>query len=116
MVKCCSKYSARDLREPVTFERLTRTSDGAGGYTEAWAAISGAPDRGMVKALSGRERWSSQRLEGVASHRVVVRYFDGLTEADRVTIRNRPCQIRFVNNVDYADRWMELDVEMGAAT
>ena len=116
MVKCCSKYSARDLREPVTFERLTRTADGAGGHTEAWAAISGAPDRGMVKALSGRERWSSQRLEGIVSHRVVVRYFAGINEGDRVTIRNRPCNIRFVNNVDFADKWLELDVEMGVAT
>lgn len=116
MVKCCSKYSARDLREPVEFQRLTRTSDGAGGYTEAWAAISGAPTRAMVKALSGRERWSSQRTEGVVTHRVVVRYFDGLTEGDRVEIRSRPCEITFVNNVDYSDRWMELDVIMGVAT
>jgi SPP1 family predicted phage head-tail adaptor len=104
------------MREPVTFERLTRTDDGAGGFTNAWTTISGAPVRGMVKPLSGRERWASQRIEATANYRVVVRYFSGLTEADRVVIRGRPCQVRFVANVDMADRWLEIDVEMGAAT
>jgi len=103
------------LREPVTFQRKTRTSDGAGGYTTGWAAISGAPTRAMVKAMSGRERWASERVEATANYRVVVRYFADLNEVDRVLIRDRPCQIRFVNNVDLDDRWLEIDVEMGAA-
>jgi SPP1 family predicted phage head-tail adaptor len=104
------------MREPVQFQRLTRTSDGAGGYTEAWAAVSGAPVRAMVKAMSGRERWSSQRIEASSTHRVVVRYFDGLREGDRVEIRGEVGNLRFVNNVGYADRWLEIDVEMGVAT
>lgn len=115
MVKCCAKYSARDLREPVEFQRKTRTSDGAGGFTDAWAAISGAPTRAMVKAMSGRERYASDRLEASANYRIVTRYFDGLTEVDRVEIRGRPGQIRFVNNVDLADRWLEIDVQLGDA-
>lgn len=113
---CCSKYSARDLREPVTFERLTRSSDGAGGFTSSWSAISGAPTRAMVKPMSGRERWASARIEALANYRVVVRYFSGLSEGDRVLIRGRPGQIRFIGNVDMADRWLEIDVELGAPT
>lgn len=118
MVRCCapSKYSARDLNEPVTFERLTRTSDGEGGYTEAWAAISGAPSLAMVKAMSGGERWASQRVEALSNYRVVVRYFAGLTAQDRVVIRSRNGQIRFINNVDFGDEWLEIDVELGVAT
>lgn len=115
-MKCCAKYSARDLREPVSFERLTRTSDGAGGFTESWASISGAPTRGMVKAMSGRERWASQRIEATSTHRIVVRYFADLTEVDRVVIRGRPHQVRFINNVDLADRWLEIDAQLGVPT
>lgn len=116
--RCCgsdSKYTAGMLREPVTFERLTRTSDGAGGFTEGWAAIAGAPTLAAVKPLSGRERWASQRIEATANYRVAVRYFDGLTEVDRVVIRDRPCQIRFISNLNMADEWLEIDVEMGVA-
>lgn len=116
MVKCCaSKYSARDLREAVEFQRLTRTSDGAGGFTEAWATIAGAPSRAMVKPLSGRERWASQRVEGTANYRIVTRYTDDLTEVDRVLIRGRPANISFISNVDLSDRWLEIDVELGVA-
>ena len=116
MVKCCAKYSARDLREAVTFERLTRTTDGAGGFTMAWQAIAGAPTRAMVKPLSGSERWASQRIEAAANYRVVTRYTDDLTEDDRVVIRGRPSRIRFIANVDLADRWLEIDAELGVAT
>ena len=70
----------------------------------------------MVKAMSGRERWSSERLEAIATHRVVVRYTTAIREGDRVNVRGRPCNIRFINNVDFMDRWLELDVEMGPAT
>lgn len=112
---CCSKYSARDLREAVTFQRKTRTSDGAGGYTSGFATISGAPTRAMVKPLSGRERWASERTEAVANYRVVTRYSDLIKEGDTVLIRGRPANIRFIGNVDMADRWLEIDVQLGAA-
>lgn len=111
----CCKYSSGDLREVVSFQRKARTPDGAGGFTSAWAEIAGAPTRAKVKPLSGKERWASHRVEATANYRVVTRYYDGLTEADRVMIRGRPCQIVFIANVDLDDRWLEIDVNMGAA-
>lgn len=118
MVNCCtgSKYKSRDLRETVSFERLTRTSDGAGGFTRAWAAIIGAPTRAMIKPISGRERWASQRIEATANYRVVTRYNADLKEGDRVLIRDRPGNITFIANVDMMDEWLEIDVNLGQAT
>lgn len=104
------------LREPVVFERMTRTADGYGGATETWAAISGAPTFAAVRSMSGNERYTSARLEARSTVRVVVRFFAGLTEVDRVQVAGRPCQIRFINNVDFANEWLEIDAEMGAAT
>ena len=115
-MKNCCKYNAGMLREPVRFERLTRTSDNFGGATEAWAAISGAPTLAHVRNMSGREIYVSERLEARANLKIVVRYFAGLTEVDRVQVGGRPCQIRRVNNVDFEDRWLEIDAEIGAAT
>ena len=70
----------------------------------------------MVKPLSGRERWASQRVEATANYRVVTRYSDLVTEVDRVVIRGRPANIRFVANVDLMNEWLEIDVELGVAT
>lgn len=111
----CCKYSAGMLREPVTFERRTRTANGAGGYTEAWATISGAPERAMVKSVSGGERYASDRMEATATHRVVTRYFSGIKESDRVVIRGREHNIRYIVNVDFADRWLEITTAQGVA-
>lgn len=117
MVNCCKppKYSARDLSEPVTFQRKTRTADGAGGFTETWATITGAPTRCMVKPMGGGERWASQRIEAAASHRIVTRYTDTLAEADRAVIRGREYNIKLLTNVDFADRWLEITADVGVA-
>jgi len=113
--KCCDITSGM-LKEPVTFQRETLTADGSGGTTSAWATIAGAPTRGMVKAISGSERWASARVEANASWRVTVRYFAGLSERDRVVIRGEAYNVRFVNNLELADKWLVIDLSAGVAT
>jgi SPP1 family predicted phage head-tail adaptor len=103
------------LKEPVEFQRLTRTSDGAGGFTEAWAAIAATPTRGHVKAMSGGERFQSQRTEATSTHKIVVRHNAGLTEVDRVVIRGRAYNIRFIDNMEMADKWLYITAEIGVA-
>lgn len=104
------------LRTSVSFERKTRTSDGAGGYTEAWATISGAPTKCAFKALSGGERWASQRVEATTSARLTVRYSSAIQENDRAVIDGRAYNIRFLNNVEMRDKWLVIDVSGGVAT
>jgi head-tail adaptor len=114
-MKCCD-MNAGKLREPITIERAARTSDGAGGFTVAWAAISGAPDRAYPKALSGSERFASDRVEATTRWRITFRYFDGLLESDRVVFRARAYNIRFINNLELRDKWLTLDLDGGVAT
>lgn len=111
-MKCCD-MTAGMLRTPVTFQRRTRVSDGAGGATETWAAISGASNRAHVKSLSGHERYASDRVEARAQLRVVVRYFSGLRERDRVLIDGKAHNIAFIDNIEFRNRWLALDVEGG---
>jgi SPP1 family predicted phage head-tail adaptor len=104
------------LKEPVTFQRRTLTSDGAGGQTESWATISGAPMRAHVTPTSGAERFRSDRVEATVRLRLVVRYVSGLLESDRVQIRNRVHNIRFIDNIEFANKWLQIDVDGGVAT
>jgi len=114
MAKCC-KMNAGMLKEPVTFQRAAKVSDGAGGYTETWGTLAGAADRAAVKAVSGRERFASDRIEATTKWRITVRYFTGLLESDRVIIRTRAYNIRFINNMELEDRWLEIDLDGGVA-
>lgn len=114
-MKCCD-YNAGMLKEPLTFQRVTRASDSAGGFTEAWAKIVGSPERGHVRSASGGERFGADRVEGTARLRVTVRYTDKISERDAVLIRGVRHNIRFINNVEFADKWLEIDVERGVAT
>lgn len=116
MTCCAPKYTSRQLRESVTFQRSTRVSDGAGGFAETWSTIAGAPTRAMVRPLSGRERWASERVEATANYRVVTRYDADLNERDRVLIRGITGNIVFIANVDMMDDWLEIDVNLGVAT
>lgn len=104
------------LSHSVTFQRRTLASDGAGGQTEVWATISGAPTRAHIKPLSGRERFVSDRIEATLRVRVLVRYSTAINETDRVIIRGQAHQIRFINNLEFADRWLQIDCEGGVAT
>ena len=113
-MKCCDMKSGM-LKEPVAFQRLTRTTDGAGGFTEAWAAIADTPTRAHIKAMSGGERWHSDRVEASSTHKIVVRYNDVLTTVDRVVIRGLAYNIRFIDNVEFADKWLNITAEVGVA-
>lgn len=113
-MKCCDITSGM-LKTPVGFQRTTRVSDGAGGFSEEWVAIPGAPTRAHIKAMSGSERFASARVEATATHKVTVRYFPGLLESDAVFWNGKRANIRFINNLEERNKFLVLDVQTGVA-
>lgn len=113
-MKCCDLNSGK-LKESVTFQRKTLTSDGAGGMTQTWATVSNSPARAYVLPVSGSERYTSDRVEATVRLRLVVRYTTGLLESDRVQIRNKVHNIRFIDNIEFANKWLQIDVDGGVA-
>ena len=100
----------------ASFERMTNTSDGAGGYTKAWAAISGLGAVSVgIMGMSGSERWASQRVEAVSQWRLWCKGADAVTEADSVVVNGRRYQVRFVNDVEKRGVWHVMDLSEGAA-
>lgn len=111
----CDTITAGMLSELISIERAANTPDGTGGFTEVWGQIPDAPTRAYVKASSGSERWASGRTEAVSKYKATVRYFDGLFETDSVIIRQRRYNIRFVDNLEMQNRWLELTLDLGVA-
>jgi SPP1 family predicted phage head-tail adaptor len=114
-MKCC-EINAGMLREPVTFQRMTRTSDGAGGQTQSWATVSGAPTRAYVRVASGREQYSHDRVEAVVKLKLTTRYTTAITESDRVLIRGKAHNIKLLNNLEFRNQWLEIGVDGGVAS
>ena len=112
-MKCCD-YNAGMMREPVTFQRRTRSADGAGSWSETWATISGTPSRGNVTQTSGREAVLHGRKEAHAAVKIVVRYCStAIREADRVQIRSINYNVLSVNNIEFRNQWLEIIAERG---
>jgi SPP1 family predicted phage head-tail adaptor len=114
-MKCCD-INAGMLKTPISIQRPTKTSDGAGGYTETWASVRGSAKRAFVKSFSGREQWVSERTEARTSLRIVCRYTSNILQTDRVVIRDKRYDIIAINNVEFEDKWLEIDLGGGVAT
>ena len=112
----CCKYTAGMLREPLTFQRHAAGTNVNGNVVPAgWATITAAPTRGMVRPLSGYEASQAQRLNAEVKLLVVTRFSSALLESDSVLIRGKRHNIRYIKNVDFADKWLEIDVQGGVA-
>ena len=101
------------LSHVATLQREQQTPDGGGGYALAWVAVTSL--RVEVEPLSGRERLHAGQLESSITHRVTARFRLGITAGMRLLFRDRPLNIRYVINVEEADRWLEIGCEEGVA-
>lgn len=112
-MKCCD-ITAGMLREPIEIQQQS-ISVGVGGARDI-SYTKRADVRGMVKPLSGSERLYADRLDATTRYRVVIRYRSDIVESDRLIIRSKAYQIRFINNLEFRDKFLELDLDGGVAT
>jgi SPP1 family predicted phage head-tail adaptor len=97
------------LRHRVNVLRNTETGDGRGGSSSAWANV--ATVWAEVAPMQGRELFAAQQVNALTSHKITMRYFAGLTAADRIQFGSRSFNIRQVINVEEVNRWHELIAE-----
>lgn len=64
-----------DLRQRLTVQAATETSDGHGGYTAAWADVVPTRRAACIEALLGRDLEQARAIVPLASHRVTLRWF-----------------------------------------
>lgn len=94
MAKTC--INAGHLRHKMTLQRVTRTSDGAGGFTQSWG--SDETVWAKIEPASGREVFRAQQLETPVTHKITCRYNANITTAARLIYDNRVFNIQEVLN------------------
>ena len=110
-MKCCD-INAGKLRTPIKLERKTTTPDGAGGFVTTWQEY--ANTKAYVKALSGMERFVSERVESQVKYTAVIRFRD-IKASDRVIIDHEAYNIVAVYDVEMRKQWLKLDLALGQA-
>jgi len=72
------------LSRRIAIQRATEARDAAGGVTRTWATI--ATVWGKVEPLRGRELIEAQGVKSEATHKITIRWYDGLTAKDRLVV------------------------------
>jgi len=66
--------TAGDLRDRVTIQRRTETSDGHDGVTETWSLVRSRVSA-QVQPLAGRDLERARQIDPRISHDVTLRYW-----------------------------------------
>lgn len=106
--------SAGKMRRQAVLESPQEVSDGAGGYSLSWQEE--ATLWAEMRPLSGKEKVVADKLQASLTHRVVLRYRDGVTPQMRLQMDGRYFNIRRVINVEERNEFLELLVEEGVGS
>lgn len=104
-----------ELRHRIQFQEAALVDDGYGGQVETWSEFETVWAR--VEPLSTRERMFAQKLEGNVTHKIKIRYLEGITTAMRISFKGRIFKILGPPiNLDERGRWLELQCEEGSGS
>lgn len=94
------------LRHRITIQKFDKVDDGGGGYEETWVAV--ATVSASVSPLQGKERYEAQQIQSSLSHKIKMRYRDGILPTMRVLFGARIFNI--ISVIDPDERHRELDL------
>lgn len=97
------------LRHRATVEQPVAVPDGGGGSATVWEMV--ATVWVAIDALSAAERDAAGRLDGIASHRVVMRFRDDIRGGMRLTRGSRRFRLLASHDPDGRRRFLILTAE-----
>lgn len=94
------------MNKRLELQAKTRTSDGQGGYTEAWA--TSAIIFGSIEPVKAYEKYQAMQMETPVSHKIMTRYRSGVTTANRLIYDSRVFDIKEVINVNEDSAFLKI--------
>ena len=95
-----------DLRHRITFQKERKIPDEHHGHTSLWDSV--ATVWAKVEPVSGREYYQSHQLKNAISHKITIRYRDGITEELRIVFEERIMKIESLINLEEQEWFMVL--------
>lgn len=81
-------------RHPLELQKLTRVSDGMGGWQEGWSTI--ATEWAAVDSVSGDEYFSAAQLQTLLSAKVTMPYRADLTTEWRLIYHGKQYNVKAI--------------------
>jgi SPP1 family predicted phage head-tail adaptor len=94
------------MRQRITMERPIETQAAEGSIRRTWETFTTA--WASIEPLAGREYFAAAREQADVSHRIRMRYAEGVTHKMRVLFGSRIFQIESVINVGERNRELIL--------
>ncbi len=117
------RNSCSRLRHRLSLQQEVSAPDGAGGFSRSWQeiaqpwaeiqAIKSGEARG--NAASGGEVFAAGQVQARISHRIYLRWRDGVSPAMRLVFEGRAFNIRMVRAMQEDREMLELLVQEGVA-
>lgn len=105
---------AGPMRQRIRLEEPVLTPDGLGGFTRNWQTV--ATVWAEIVYGGGDERMAAGQWTAQTTHRIRLRWRDGVTAQMRVVFGTRIFAIRAIVERDGKRRGLELMVEEGAGS
>lgn len=86
------------LRHRVAWERVSKTADGGGGFTESW--VEQDEFWAAILPTTGRERFEGMKLQDEVTHEVIFRGGHAVLPKDRLKFGTRVFNVRYVLDFD----------------
>jgi SPP1 family predicted phage head-tail adaptor len=99
------------LRQKVTLEKATSTTDNAGGCTETWASV--VSFYADIRPSGGDEAYRQGKVQDKITHKVYCRWRSDIKTAYRLKYESRYFNIKSIKNIDERDRFLELTCSEG---
>ena len=106
-------FNIGNLRYKVDLQAPTRTSDGAGGYTEAFNTI--AQIFADIRPQNAIESYRQGQLQEKVTHKIYIRYRSDIQTNYKIVYESRSFMIKGIKNMNERDRFLELHCEEGVA-
>ena len=98
--------NAGQLRHRIAVQEKTETRDERGGVIETWTTV--AVRWGSIEPLRMRELFLAQQVDARVTHRILLRYYPGLSNQHRLVHENRVFHVQPPINAGERNRATEL--------
>jgi SPP1 family predicted phage head-tail adaptor len=101
---------AGKLRQELEIQTCRETPDAAGQPVLEWVTDMSGHVRGRIEPLTGTELFYAQQVQPQVSHKITIRFVEGLTTKKRIRVKNtnRVFGILSATNVDELDTWISV--------
>lgn len=107
------KRTSSRLRHKLILQREVRTPDDIGGYNKTWTNV--ADIWAEIIPMSGSEKLLGGQIQAQLTHKIHLRYRDGVDASMRLVFENRAFNIRYITNVSENNELLEILAEEGVA-